>query len=241
MNPAVNSLVTSIAADAPPPSEGELPLITAPDPNNTSQGLNGPLTNTSGEVDSAGTPFDPAKHEPRKTNGGLWRKKRGRGAGGPQTVSTAGVSGITIPGPPPPPPFIADAAGAVAMVTGGLAMLMGKQWLPSEEERGILNESVRAYMEVKGGFNLPPEIGLAGAFVVYGATRFHHENTKAAVSGFFGKIALWWKKTFGAAKRQVATPAVQKGSAPVAPLAEPRPPAAPGADDNFDPMKRKMF
>lgn len=242
MNAAVKDLVTSIAADAPPPTEGDLPLITGADPNTTSEQLNGSLTNTSQDVDSAGTPWDPKIHEAArgKKSDGTWRRKRGRGAAGASDGASGKPGGLNLPQPPQspqPPAHLADAAAFVGMITGGHAMLLGKHWLPGADEHPVLVESTRQYLEATGGIQLPPWLGLAGAYLVYASSRFHHVDTKKRVSDTFGKISLWWKKTFKRDKQKMDPTSGKTPPAAATPNSRPAMNEQ-GGDIGFDPQRR---
>ena len=223
-------------------SDGALPSITGVEGQATQEQLNG-------ELDAAGSSFDPAIHDParRKNAKGLWASKRGRKAGGvasPSQGPRIGGQG-SAPGTgmataaPVAPKYQAEAATAVGMFTAGHATLLGAHWLPDAKsgEFAAMVETTRAAMEASGqDIQLPWWMPVAGMYAVYAIPRFQHETTRTRVAGLVGKVRSIWaklfkrpKKTMGTTKGETASTgqdAVDRTSATVtssAPVAQDKP------------------
>lgn len=172
-----------------------------------------PMDPKPGDLDHAGTPYDPATHEPRKNREGKWAGKPGRRKGGsnapkpatgkpmPQSVvgdATGGPVAPTIPGERLGDRF--DLA-AELYTKAGYSMLDGifngnGEWLPENDgEHVALRGAVATYLRHKNSDDLPPGLALALAVGTFGAKRISRPNTAMRIR-FFGawiraKIQGW--------------------------------------------------
>lgn len=243
MNTAVDSLVTSIAEDAPPPSEGSLPSITGAVEQPAHGIPNAAFTAPGSTLDKHGTAHDPAIHETPPVQGvtGHWRKKRGRGAAKAKGEASAAAGGASVVGvmkPPEPPPHLNDAAVFVSLITGGHAAFLGEHWLAKQDEYPVLVEATRQYMEQTGGMSLPPWLGLAGAYAVYASSRFHHEKTKTRLADFAAKVRSAWQGARAFFARKVVKSSGQAQPAAPSPADTGPAPRHDGGDVGFNARAR---
>jgi hypothetical protein len=212
----LNEIITSIESDAPVARNAPLPVIGASE-ENAQESVN---TSETAETDSAGTPYDPAVHTKgkTKTKDGIWRKRppgRPEGSGkaptpaakstlggfpegtGPRP-SPAGEGEGNAPGAAPAAPSVnyrAAAAQIVGATVGLHSMVLGEDWLAQEPEMKMLVDATEAYFVATGqSVNLPPWIGLAGAYMVYSAPRFQKPKTVNRLKAYFETVRKFWAK-----------------------------------------------
>lgn len=189
--------------------------------------------------DVNGNEFNPAIHAvqadgtPRKTVGGRYALKRGKG-GNQSSAGSTGTSGtgsgapkLVIPGGSPANP--ANAAKVAAARAGGrgaanlLLMLCvglgGEEWQPREDKSTGMNEKVMLeegfgdYFVAKDMQDLPPGLALVAMFGMYALPRFRMPQTRTRMQKFrawVGSKIGAWKANRGAKKRGVPESDVER-------------------------------
>lgn len=208
----LEEIVNNIEESAPVARDAPLPAMSG-ETQTSGETVNNSQTV---ETDSDGEPWDPEIHTAgrTKTAAGKWRRKptgrprKDAGAPSPQAKSVVGGKplGGTSPAPegegaPATAPGLtlaecrAVAQQAVGAAVGVHAMAFGEDWLVSQPEaEGLINATAAYFMATGQMVNLPPWVGLAGAYLGYAAPRFQKPNTKKRIATYFGKVRKIWEK-----------------------------------------------
>jgi hypothetical protein len=209
-----------------------------------------PTPSISGDTDSAGEKWDPAKHSKKKTKNaaGRWHAKNGR------RPNTAGASApaqdpaqVSVVGDSPGQQFLPgfapavdrfDAAAELYTQTGyailGALFKAPDEWRPdSDGEHASLKSAVAAYLRHKQTEDLPPGMALAlglGSFVV---PRLMRPKTRQSIKS--GVEMLRGLRGKSDAKTEFASPVAQ------APAPVQLPPSVPGSVPPQDPASPVTF
>lgn len=211
LNLAVDAPVAdeaAITAISTPELPGQIPgAAPAPDPApvpGSSVAIPPAPAPAPGDVDAAGTPFDPALHDAKREKNaeGFWKKKRGRKGGAPAPASgdpAEPASRVGIPDAPgqqmlpgmegiaAPDRFdiAAEMYCQLAYGIGGAIFRAAEEWRPdTPEEHNNLKRAVAAYLRFKQTEDLPPGMALAVAVGSFAVPRLMRPNTKAALGSY---------------------------------------------------------
>lgn len=189
-----------------------------------------------GRRDSAGTVFDPAIHEtdkatgePRCTQAGVFRKKRG-GGGVPGGAATGGKPNASrLQTPPAPDPAAAareqeqakntaqikacaQACATLTFMAG--TIIGGSEFQPIIDEKAGLNEPQEMVMaweglcEYYGMTNIHPAIAVGIAMMAYTGRRWHKPVFVAKRATWWAKVKGWW--TYRREMKKAAAEAAKK-------------------------------
>lgn len=208
----IEDILNNIESDAPIARDAPLPIIgagseDAPQTVNNSETV---------ETDSAGVAYDPAIHTKgrAKTRDGRWRKAPpGRpkaDAQAPRPASKSTIGGLPVGGASPAPEgegaesggagmslaaYRAAAAQVVGAAVGLHALALGEDWLAGEPEmRGLVDATAAYFVATGQTINLPPWVGLAGAYVAYAGPRFQKPKTLSRLTGYWKTVRKFWDK-----------------------------------------------
>lgn len=148
--------------------------------------------------DSEENEFIPGFHmerdgEPVLTKKGLFRKKPGVKPGGPKSDPISATK--TQSEKPANHKLNGEMLSGIFLnLTTGFG---GEEWVPSKDEKKMLDDSFTNYCAAKDMKDLPPGFALVAAISIYSVPRFQKPQTKKKVTNIFKWLKTKFKKKKG--------------------------------------------